>query len=209
MRFRAVSIVLALAVIGLATPGTASAQVGVLAGLNVANVNFDVTDTNVSVNGDSQTGLVAGLSFNVPVQSMFSVEVDALFAQKGTKFTFAEFGRVDTGKMKLNYVDVPVMGKVNLTGAAPVGVHLLFGPSFNFKISEKFEENGVELDDDEEDQIETVETALVIGGGVHMGGFRIDLRYGMGLSNILKDSASDGFLTGKNKVFSILVGFGS
>ena len=209
MKYRAAAIVLVLAAIGLATPSTASAQVGVLVGLNVANVNFDVTDTNVSVNGDAQTGLVAGLSFNMPVQSIFSVEVDALFAQKGTKFTFAEFGLVDTGKMKLNYVDVPVLGKFNLTGPAPVGVHLLVGPSFNFKISEKFEENGVELDDEEEDQIETVETALVIGGGVHMGAFRVDVRYGIGLSNILKDSASDGFFVGKNRVFSILVGIGS
>ena len=104
--------VLVLAVIGLATPSTASAQVGVLVGLNVANVNFDVTDTSVSVNGDSRTGFVAGLTFNMPIQDMFSVEVDALFAQKGTKFTFAESGFVDTGKIKLNYVDVPVMGQV-------------------------------------------------------------------------------------------------
>ena len=73
-----------------------------LKGIKVKRPKIDVTDTNVSVNGDSQTGLVAGLTFNMPVQSMFSVEVDALFAQKGTKFTFAENGFVDTGKMKLN-----------------------------------------------------------------------------------------------------------
>ena len=83
----------------------------------------------------------------------------------------------------------------------------MVGPSFNFKISEKFEENGVEIDNDE-DGIEGVETALVFGGGVHVGGFRVDLRYGIGLSNIIKDSEIEGF-TGKNRVFSILVGFGS
>jgi len=85
-----------------------------------------------------------------------------------------------------------------------VGVHLLFGPSFNFKVSEKFDPE----ENDTEDQFEKMETALLIGGGVHVSKFRVDLRYGIGLSNIIKDSASDGFLTGKNKVFSILVGFG-
>ena len=193
-----------LATIWVATPSTASAQVGVLVGLNMANVNFDVTDTSVSVKGDSRTGLVAGLSFNVPIQEMFSVEVDALFAQKGTKVSFTESGFTDSSKVKLNYVDIPVLGKINLNGSAPVGVHLLFGPSFNFKVSEKFDPE----EDDIEDQFEKMETALLIGGGVHVSNFRVDLRYGIGLSNIIKDSASDGFLTGKNKVFSILVGFG-
>jgi len=205
MKFRAASIVLALALIGLATPGTASAQVGVLVGLNVANVDFDVSDTSVSVNGDSRTGFVAGLSFNIPIQQMFSVEVDALFAQKGTKFTATESGFTDTAKVNLNYVDVPVLAKINVTGSAPVGVHLLAGPSFNFKVSESFDPEDAA---DSDDSIEKMETALVFGGGVHMGAFRVDLRYGIGLSNIIKDSASDGFLTGKNKVFSILVGFG-
>ena len=92
-----------------------------------------------------------------------------------------------------------------MTGSAPVGVHLLAGPSFNFKVSEKFDPEDAA---DADDSIETLETALVFGGGVHMGAFRVDLRYGIGLTNIVKDSASDGFITGKNRVFSILVGFG-
>lgn len=204
MQIRSAWFVSMLAVIWLATPSTASAQVGVLVGLNVANVNFDVTDTSVSVNGDSRTGLVAGLSLNVPIQEMFSVEVDALFAQKGTSVTFSESGFTETSKVKLNYVDIPVLGRINVSGSAPVGVHLLIGPSFNFKVSEKFDPD----EDNDEDQFEKMETALLIGGGVHVGGFRVDLRYGIGLSNIIKDEASDGFLTGKNKVFSILVGFG-
>ena len=205
MKVRAAAIVLVLAVIGLATPSTASAQVGVLVGLNVANVDFDVSDTSVSVNGDSRTGFVAGLSFNMPIQQMFSVEVDALFAQKGTKFSATEGGFTDTAKINLNYVDIPVLAKVNVTGSAPVGVHLLAGPSFNFKVSEKFDPEDAA---DSEDSIEKMETALVFGGGVHVGAFRVDLRYGIGLTNIVKDSASEGFITGKNRVFSILVGFG-
>ena len=164
-----------------------------------------MSDTSVSVNGDSRTGFVAGLSFNMPIQQMFSVEVDALFAQKGTKFTATESGFTDTAKVNLNYVDIPVLAKINVTGSAPVGVHLLAGPSFNFKVSESFDPEDAA---DADDSIEKMETALVFGGGVHMGAFRVDLRYGIGLTNIIKDSASDGFLTGKNKVFSILVGFG-
>jgi len=198
--------VLVLAVIGLATPSTASAQVGVLVGLNMANVNFDTEGSSFDVNGDRRTGFVAGLAFNLPIQDIFSVEVDALFAQKGAKFNLSAGSLRDTVDVKLDYVDVPVMGRINLPGSGPVRVHLLLGPSFNFKIREKFEQDGLEIDDDE-DGVEGVETALVFGGGVHMGAFRVDLRYGIGLSNIIKESDLEGF-TGKNRVFSILVGFG-
>ena len=208
MKLRSARIVLVLASIWLAIPSTASAQVGVLVGLNMANVSFEAEDeSGITISGDRRNGFVAGLSFNLPLQDIFSVEVDALFAQKGTEFTFSEFGQTDIGKIKLNYLDIPVLGRINLPSSGTTRVHLLVGPSFNFKIDEKFEENGEESDNDE-DQIETLETALVFGVGVSVNRFRVDLRYGLGLSNILTDNATDGELTGKNRVFSILVGFG-
>jgi hypothetical protein len=77
---------------------------------------------------------------------------------------------------------------------------LLVGPSFNFKLSEKFDPPD---EGNLEDQVEKMETTLVIGGGVHVSRFRVDLRYGVGLSNISKDSGSEKV---KNRVFSILVG---
>jgi hypothetical protein len=191
MQFRSAWIALVLAVVSVAAPRTASAQVGLLVGFNSANIKFDPA-------GDSKperrTGFVAGLSFDVPVQDIFSVELDALFAQKGTKFTEGS----DTFKLRLNYVDIPVLGRINLPGSGPAGVHLLVGPSFNFKVSEKFDPS-----EGDEDQVEKFETALVIGGGVHVSRFRIDLRYGLGLSNISKDSGTD---KATNRVFSVLVG---
>lgn len=186
-----------MSVLWMATPSTASAQMGVLVGLNSANLKFDPEE---EFKPERRAGFVAGLSFNVPLQDMFSVELDALFAQKGAKLSEGS----DKAEIKLSYVDFPVMGRINVPGSGPVRVHLLAGPSFNFKVSEGFEENGQESD--EEDQVEKFETALVIGGGLTVSRFRIDLRYGLGLSNIAKDSGSDKV---KNRVFSVLVGFGA
>ena len=200
MKVRAAAIVLVLAVIGLATPSTASAQVGVLVGLNMANIDFDAGSTGLTISGDRRTGFVGGVSFNLPLQDIFSVELDALFAQKGTKFNFDG----DIGKAKLDYVDIPVLGRINLPGSGPARVHLLVGPSFNFKVSEKFEPD----EDNDEDQFEKMETALVFGLGVTVTRFRVEGRYGLGLSNILTDDAGGGEVKGKNRVFSILVGFG-
>lgn len=185
-----------MAVLWMATPSTASAQMGVLVGLNSANVSLDPEPDDFKTG--SRTGFVGGLSFNVPLQDRFSVELDALFAQKGTKLSAPG----ETQEVKLNYLDIPVMGRINMSGSGPARLHLLIGPSFNFKLSEKFDpEEG-----NEDDQFEKFETALVIGGGVTVSRFRIDLRYGLGLSNIIKDEED---FTGKNRVFSVLVGFGS
>ena len=204
MKSRSIWFVLSLmTILWTAMPSIASAQpqIGLLAGFDSANINFDAEGIGITINGDRRSGFVGGLSVNVPLQDMFSVELDALWAQKGTQFTFDR----DTGKIKLNYMDVPVMGRITLSGSGSARVHLLIGPPFNFKISEKFDpEDG----NNDEDQIETFETALVIGGGVTVTRIGIEVRYGMGLSNIVKDSGNEGF-TGKNKVFSILLRIGS
>ena len=189
-----------LAVIWLATPSTASAQAGVLFGMNSANINLDAgTSGEIAADTNRRTGFVGGVYFNAPMREMVSVELDALFSQKGTKFQDGP----ETVSVKLNYVDIPVMARINLPGSGAARVHLLAGPSFNVKVSEKF--NQVE-NDNNEDQFKTFSTSLVMGLGVMVSSFRIDARYGLGLTNILKDS-SDGF-TAKNKVFSILFGFG-
>jgi hypothetical protein len=197
MKFRLVLIGLMLAIISVAAPRTASAQMGLLVGLNSSTLKFD-DDEGLDV--ERRMGLAAGVAFNLPVQDMFSVELDALFAQKGAKLSDGP----DTLEVELNYVDIPVLGRINLPGSGPARVHLLFGPSFNFKVGEEFEEN--EVESDEEDQVESFETAFVIGGGFTVSRFRIDLRYGLGLSNIAKDAGDNEKV--KNQVFSFLVGFG-
>ena len=200
MRHRSVLIALVLTALSIAMPRTASAQMGVLVGINSANVDFDADDAGFNISGDRRAGFVGGVSFNLPLQDMFSVEADALFAQKGTEFSFAG----ETGKARANYLDIPVLGRINLTGSDTARVHLFVGPSFNFKLSESFDPD----EGNDEDEFETFEAALVFGGGVTVSRFRIDLRYGLGLSNILTESAGGDVLTGKNRVFSILVGYG-
>ena len=199
MTIRSASALLALsAALFAATPSPASAQVGVLVGFNSAKVDFE-DDTDVPSDAVSRrTGFVGGVTLNVPIQDVFSVEVDALVGLKGAKF---DFGGGDTGTIKLTYLDVPVMGRINL-GGMDTGGHLLFGPSFNFKLNEKFEPADP---GDTDDDIKAFETSFVAGAGVMISRFRIDARYGFGLTNIDKFAADGNAI--KNQIFSILFGF--
>lgn len=147
-----------LVVMSVATPSRTAAQdLGVLVGFNSANVDFDFAGVNVNV--DPRSGFVGGLWFNQPLMDGFSVEIDGLVSMKGTAFNFDG----DSGKIKLTYLDIPVLARVNLPGSGPVRIHVLGGPSFNFNLSESFEPG----DDQDEDSVETFETAVVVGGGGH------------------------------------------
>jgi outer membrane protein with beta-barrel domain len=182
-----------VALSSIAVPSTAAAQApGVLVGYNSANINFEATGLTVSA--DSRSGFIGGFTYNQPVQDMFSVEFDALVSMKGTQF---DFGGGDKGTARITYLDVPVLARGTFPSSGTVRAHVLAGPSFNFKINTKFEPAG-------EDDSEAFETALVFGGGVTVNIFRVEARYGWGLTNIIKDPGED--LTGKNRVFSILFG---
>ena len=180
----------------LSTPSPAAAQPGVLVGYNLANVNFDFASI-ASIQADPRSGFVGGFSYNQPVRDQFSVEFDALVAMKGTEF---DFGGVDVGKAKLTYLDIPVLARGSFPAGGSTRVHVLAGPSFNFKLNASFEPG----DDEDDDGTEAFETAIVVGGGVMFTIFRIDARWAWGLTNIIEESGDE--LTGKNRVFSLLFG---
>jgi hypothetical protein len=118
---------------------------------------------------------------------------------KGANF---DFGGGDAGSINITTLDIPVMGRINIPGTPNSGFHLLFGPSFNFKLNESFDPDEADFDDDE---IETFETELTLGAGFTVARFRVDARWGMGLTNI--DKAAEGGSGIKNRIFRILFGF--
>src|SRR5688572_33371680 len=104
MKFRLALVGLMIATLSIATARPASAQAGLLVGLNSATLKLD-DDEGVDIG--RRTGLAAGIAFNVPLQDMFSVELDALYAQKGARLS--EQGGPGTLDVNLAYVDIPVL----------------------------------------------------------------------------------------------------
>jgi hypothetical protein len=163
--------------------------------VNSSNVDFE--SEGITLNADSKVGFVGGLTFNHAASDMFGVEADAVVSMKGTKF---DFGGGEKGTMTLTYLDIPVLARINIP-AGTNRVHRLLGPSFNFKLHESFDHD----EDDEGDSgIKAFETALVFGGGVTANRFRIDARYGLGLTSFTDEDEEE--FTAKNKVFTVLVG---
>ncbi|MCC7417824.1 MAG: PorT family protein [Acidobacteria bacterium] len=178
-----------------AAPSASAQNLGVLAGLSSANVEFEAH--GLTIGADAKTGFIGGLTLDYPVAGLFAIEVDGLLSMKGTKF---DFGRGEAGSLTLTYLDMPVLGRLTVPAGATRRLYLMAGPSFDVKLHESSDPES----SDEGSTIRAGEAAVTFGGGVIVHRFRVDARYALGLTSIVDESA-EGF-TAKNRVLSILVG---
>ena len=195
----------------LLLPATASAQatsVGVKGGLNTSNVDLNFPD-NTDVATDSLNGLIIGGFVAKDFNPKAGMLVEFLYARAGTKINFTEDGNTGTEQVKVDYIQIPVLGRGNFKASDKAVVHIFGGPTFSFKASDsqKLEVNGIEqpLDPSDEANLKGNDVGLTLGGGFTMNRFTVDARYTWGLMNINKDSGSDQPEV-KTKQFAIMFG---
>jgi hypothetical protein len=176
---------------GISATAQAQATFGVKAGASLTNFVGD----NVSDNAKNKVGFVGGLVANLAVNDMFSIQPEVLFSQKGYKLADSQ--------SNLNYIDVPVMVKVN-TGDNGSGLFFELGPQFGLLMSAKDEHV------DFKDQFNTFDFGYAAGLGYQLeGGLNFGLRYNGGITNVLKDGAFGiaGQQKSRNSAFQLSVGY--
>ena len=180
----------------LGASSSASAQGGVIIGLNSADIEF----SNDAPESDKRTGLAAGLFLRLPMGGTFSIQPEVLYSQKGTKFS-EDGGEVT---IELDYLDIPVLARV---ASGPSGFALFVGPSFGFKVRAraKGEAGGSEASEDISEDVESLDVGFILGAGFQTPRVFLDGRFQWGLSNINK--AEPEVTEMKNRVFSVLLGF--
>jgi len=124
---------------------------------------------------DSKLGFAAGLYVEKPLSDMFSLQFEALFVQKG--------GEDEFGSETLSYVDIPVLLKVNIPLDGDITPYVYGGGFAGYLIDAKAEDNGDSYDIDE--FLDDFNYGVAFGAGVSFGMFNVDIRYDMGLANIL------------------------
>lgn len=202
-----------MAVIVLLVVSTSYAQVsmekGVLVGFNFAT--FGGKDA-ANPTPDNKTGLALGGFVSFKVADMISVEPQLLYMQKGSTAKVAQGNTTIDITGKYNYLEIPVLVKLNIPLAGNVAFkpNIFAGPAFALRIgtpSIKAEGGGQTVEQDIQNTTST-DFGLVFGAGaripgVILNGILIDVRYTLGLSSV-DDSAAKAEI--KNRVFSILLG---
>ena len=192
--------VIVFMIVLLGVSGTAMAQGnganGILVGANFANVKIESGGADVSF--DNKIGLVAGVFAGIPIAPSVALEPGVFFVQHGAKITDG----TDTARIKLNYLEVPVLLRV----AAPIGsgaaLRIFAGPAIGFKLSAKVTGGGE--DQDISDDTETINYSAVFGAGLQVSNFLFDARYNLGLKDL--DKTADSTDTAKTRGFYLMAG---
>jgi hypothetical protein len=161
----------------------------------------------------------AGITADVPVGGVVSIQAGLTFVGKGAKFgaSGTEEGKTFRGTMKQNlmYLEIPINAVLNI----PVGAHKIFlgaGPYFGMAVIGKnkltgtltsggLEENFSESEDvDFDNENKRPDYGINTLGGFQLSnGFNIHAGYGFGLANIIR--SNEGELN--HRVFSAGVGY--
>ncbi|WP_010421878.1 porin family protein [Anaerophaga thermohalophila] len=196
----------------VSTASFAQAKFGVKAGLNIASLSGDDAEDL-----DSRLAPFFGGFVNISFSDKLSFQPELLYSMKGAKYSDSgsesiggiTYNYEEESKVKLNYLDIPLMLKINLGS----GFNLQAGPQIGLLLSaeEEFEytASGGDMNESEsettdiKDDLKGMNFGLNVGAGYDFGSLGVDIRYSLGLSNIA--DYDDGDL--KSNAFQIGVSY--
>jgi len=190
------------------SPLSLSGQIslGFQGGLSLATVGgSDLDDLDPSY----RKGFGLGAFLELPVGEVLSIQPEFLYLQKGMQES--EQG-VDV-TFAIDYVEIPVLLRINVPVEGNIAPYFLVGPAVAFKAGCEIrgEDQGVEVTvdcDEAEVEIKSMDLGGVVGVGLSFGAgpgnFHVGARYNYGLT-ILDDSGEDDDV--KSRAFSFLAGY--
>jgi hypothetical protein len=175
-------------------------NIGVKGGVNVATQQISGSGSGPSV--QPRVGVVAGVFDTLPAFSWVEVQVEGLYAARGSKVTVEGI----TTTEEIDYLEVPVVARVK-KAAGSWKLYAGAGPSAAFRLRARTRTsfNGSTEEIDIGNQVESIDFGVAMGGGIERGRLVIDVRYTLGLSDIDKDKTDA--TTTKNRTIAVTVGY--
>ncbi|HKV98758.1 MAG TPA: porin family protein [Vicinamibacterales bacterium] len=208
-RRQIVSIASAALLVAAFVPVSASAQglqYGVKGGLNKATVSFKQAGFTPAIS--ARNGGVFG-GYVAKDGKKMGLAVEVLWSQKGAHLDASSAGIIDTVDAKLDYVEIPVLGRYNIPYKATV-LHVYAGPVFAFSVKDEVTETFRTTTQTtpatvttEDANAESTDIGIAIGLQTDVHKFLVDVRYNWGLKDVAKDSDTEV----KNRCFSVMFGF--
>ncbi|MDZ7758430.1 porin family protein [Rhodohalobacter sp.] len=173
---------------------------GLQAGMNISN--FSGSDFEY----EAKTGLTVGATLDISLPAIpFGIVSGVNYTQKGAKLEDEGV----SGKIKVDYIEVPIMAKFQLGPPGPITPHFLFGPyiGFNMNAEAEFDDGEFFAGGDISDFTKSTEFGGVAAVGLDFSlgitKLNAQARYSYGFSSVFEDDSDDGE---KNAVLSVVVG---
>ena len=196
----------------LTTPMAVKTRFGVRAGVNMADLTFKNLPSGSDVTeAQSKTSFNGGLFVNVPISSAFRFQPELSFSSQGGKLQGPSgAGSGLLGEQDLHYINLPL----NFQFMSSKGFFIQTGPQLGFLLDAKLKSttSGSSAEVENEDNFDKIDFSWSGGVGyLSRIGLGVDLRYNIGIANIIKDNTSGLEGTAKNSVgqFSLIYHFGA
>jgi hypothetical protein len=157
---------------------TKSYTSGIKAGANFYTISTDEDDDDVVKN--SRLHFHAGILFNFPITSMFSIQPEFLYSGEGVK---VENDEAET-ETRLQFLNAPVMLQFNTTS----GFYIEAGPQLCilFQAKARTTSDGGETNQDIESALRKAVISVGGGLGFKKSHFGVGARYNYGLTRLQK-----------------------
>ena len=132
---------------------------GLLAGMDLANQSFS------GAGGDILVGFTGGCFVDFGLTDMISIEPELYFSMKG--YNSAPYSE------HMNYLELAPLFKLNFPGGPDVRFDLFTGPSFAVLLASYFSYSGTDY---AEFGNNNGDAGWIVGGGLEIGQFLVDLR---------------------------------
>lgn len=185
------------------TNDSSNAQIGIKGGLNFSNMyTEDVDDNNVL------TSFNAGIYATIPITNFIAIQPEFLFSRKGSELVYDNAFATGTAKFKLNYIEVPVLLKVNLTKNLNVHAGPYFAYLIDGQVTNETNNGTFDFEDNfNNDDFNKFDAGLSAGVGLDFESIGIGARYNYGLTTVGKERSLGGttytFPDGKNSNISL------
>lgn len=186
----------------LSAPSTSHAQAQISA---IAGATFS---TLRGIDGlDSRTGWIGGLSIVLPSSGLIAFQPEVLLVSKGAKGQNS-----GPDGLTLNYLEVPLLFRLQLDLGTGVTPHLYAGPYLGYQIDCKVEGITGDCDDVPGVSTKTVDVGGALGGGLSfdVGGALLTtgVRYSFGVSKVADFEFGNVRESAKNGSFALYAGLG-
>lgn len=162
-------------------------EFGVKGGFNMSNLynsGDDVDDNNVLY------GFNAGVYATLPISDFIAIQPELLFTTKGAELEYSNAFASGNTKFKLNYIEVPLLVRVNVT--KNFNVHA--GGYASYLVSSKVTGSGT-FDFEQEidrDDLNKFDAGISAGVGLDFSPFSVGVRYNYGLTTVGKERTVGG-----------------
>ena len=170
---------------------------GVKGGLTLGRISgFD--DEISDDNAEYRIGVALGGMMIIPLNEKFYLQSELMYVMKGQKYDFS----VEEVTMVFDVLEIPILVKY----MAVESIAVYGGPTFDYLMTAKMDSDEGEVDLKDEDLVKSMAFGLSFGAQYKMDKILFDLRYDLGLSDVLDEDSSSASEIKMNTIY-VTVGY--